>query len=371
MASMDTVTRKSGPDGYKVKWREDGVQRSMTFDDRQQAELLRKFLTANGNRFELAESAAASAMAAGPTLAETIEEHITGLTGIEERTRADYRRDARLHIVPYLGQLRTSTLGRRDIKAWVNGVHAEGSAPKSIANWHALLSAVLTTAMNEGLRPDNPCKGVRLPERDRRDDHEVFMEPEEYRALLAHIPAPWQPLVETLAGTGARWGEVTALQVQDLVTAGAVPFVRIAKAWKKDAHGRPYLSRPKTRRSLREVTISPALAERLAELAAGRGSGQFLLQSPTGRPVSYNYFHGRVWQPAMDRAVAAGDLRARPKIHNLRHSHGSWLIAEGLDLMAVQRRLGHESITTTTNIYGHISARTERAAAEAMTRALG
>lgn len=374
MASTQIVKRKNGTVAHKVLWREDGRQRSMTFDDeaRQQAQLLERFLTANGNNFAKAESAAASAIAAGPSLADVIEEHIAGLTGVEDRTRADYRRDARLHLIPQLGHLQAGTITRRQIRDWVNTAHADGAAPKSIANWHGLLSAVMATAVDEGLRADNPCKGVRLPERDRRNDHEVFMEPEEYAALLPELPATWRPLVEVLGGTGARWGEVTALQVNDLVHTAAVPYLRVNKAWKKDAQGRPFLSRPKTRRSVREVTISSTLAGTLLELAAQRSSGEsFLLQSPSGRAVNYNYFQGRIWTPAVLRAVEKGGLRHRPKIHDLRHSHGSWLIAEGVDLLTVQRRLGHESITTTTNIYGHISQRTERAAADAIGRVLG
>ena len=44
----------------------------------------------------------------------------------------------------------------------------------------------------------------------------------------------------------------------------------------------------------------------------------------------------------------------RPRIHDLRHTHVSWLIAQGVQLPAISRRLGHESITTTIDRYGHL-----------------
>jgi integrase len=370
MASQKTLIRSNGSLAHKVYWREAGVQHSMTFDDEYQANVLARFLTANGNNFKVAERAAQQALAEGPTLAESIEDHIRALTGIEDRTREDYRRDARLHLIPQLGHLRTSKLDRRAVREWVNDVHASGAAVKSIANWHALLSATLATAIDEGLRTDHPCKGVRLPQRDRVDDHEKFLEADEYKIVLAQFSPHWRSLLEVLAGTGARWGEVTAFKASDLVVPanGKPAYLRINKAWKKDAKGRPYLSRPKTSRSYRDVTISPELLDLLRSLP--REPDDYLLQSPRGGVVTYNYFHQKVWKPALLAAVSRGDLYRIPKIHDLRHSHGSWVLAEGVDMLTVQRRLGHESITTTTNRYGHITERSSQAAADAISRAL-
>ena len=47
-------------------------------------------------------------------------------------------------------------------------------------------------------------------------------------------------------------------------------------------------------------------------------------------------------------------LTKRPRVHDLRHTHASWMIAAGVDLFVLQRRLGHESITTTTETYAHL-----------------
>ena len=371
MASTYILERKNGTLGHKVAWREGGKQRSMTFDHASQAALLNKHLDLCGNVLELAEASAANEVASGPTLSDTIEEHIRGLTGIEERTRKDYRRDARLHINPHLGHIAIGALTRRQIRDWINAAQEEGAAPKSIANWHGLLYATCATAVDEGLRADNPCKGVRLPQRDQRDDHEKFMEPDEYEALLGFIPPHWRILVELLAGTGARWGEVTALRVEDLVLTGPVPFVRINKAWKRGADGRPFLSRPKTRRSHREITISKQLAAKLSATNTGQPGTAFLIRGPKDGPVNYNYFQGKVWTPAVRKALDAGAIQSHAKIHGLRHTHASILLTSGVDLMTVQRRLGHESITTSANLYGHLNQRNDTSAVDAIEKALG
>ena len=52
-------------------------------------------------------------------------------------------------------------------------------------------------------------------------------------------------------------------------------------------------------------------------------------------------------------------------MHDLRHTHASWMIAAGTDLFVLQRRLGHESITTTTETYAHLLPDQQAAAAAA------
>ena len=54
-------------------------------------------------------------------------------------------------------------------------------------------------------------------------------------------------------------------------------------------------------------------------------------------------------------AVAAEHI-APFRFHDLRHTHVAWLIAGGAPLPHIQARLGHESITTTIDTYGHLLA---------------
>lgn len=86
-----------------------------------------------------------------------------------------------------------------------------------------------------------------------------------------------------------------------------------------------------------------------------------------GGPITSGPFHHHIWQPACD---AAG-LSPRPRVHDLRHSHASALIAAGVPLPVVQRRMGHESIQTTVDVYGHLAPDAYAGAAEAMSVAMG
>jgi integrase len=56
-----------------------------------------------------------------------------------------------------------------------------------------------------------------------------------------------------------------------------------------------------------------------------------------------NHWRTQIWYPT----CATADLHPRPRMHDLRHAHASWLLAGGADLQTVRERLGHQSITTT------------------------
>ncbi|MFE3139335.1 tyrosine-type recombinase/integrase [Streptomyces scopuliridis] len=75
---------------------------------------------------------------------------------------------------------------------------------------------------------------------------------------------------------------------------------------------------------------------------------------PEGGKWDPGTFRRLRWVPAIELAVEKYGLIKRPRIHDLRHSHASWLIAAKVPLPAIQGRLGHESITTTVDRYGHL-----------------
>ena len=90
--------------------------------------------------------------------------------------------------------------------------------------------------------------------------------------------------------------------------------------------------------------------------------------APRGRPVftispdTEVFPQHRQWLDAWYDATKAAEanednplkLERRPRIHDIRHSHASMMIAGGMNLYELANRLGHESIITTTKTYGHL-----------------
>ena len=58
-------------------------------------------------------------------------------------------------------------------------------------------------------------------------------------------------------------------------------------------------------------------------------------------------------------------------LHALRHTHASQLIASGMDVLTISRRLGHGSPTITLGVYGHLFSNTDERAAQIIEAAFG
>ncbi|MBU5422907.1 site-specific integrase [Cellulomonas hominis] len=270
----------------------------------------------------------------------------------------------------------------RHVAGWVRAMTERGLSPKSIANVHGLLSAAMTTAVPLGYRADNPCVGVELPKSVATRDEMTVLSGDEFGLLLSKVSPHYQPLVLTLVATGLRWGEATALTAGDVDLSARPVTVRVTKAWKRDADRRWYVGPPKTKRARRTVSPSDDLVDLLLPLVVGKAPDELLFTNTVGSQFSSSRFWTTTWTPALDaasnprRADGSPDpdtprLTKRPRVHDLRHTHASWMIAAGTDLFVLQRRLGHESITTTTETYAHLLPDQQRPAADAAGRALG
>lgn len=367
MATLQTRRRGDGTLSYRVRWYDPitGEKPSMTFDERDEAQRLKTLLEASGHRLDKANEAMAAVKAKEPTVAELAERHIKGLTGVSTRTREDNRRDVRNHIAPELGALPVSAVDVERVKAWVNARHDSGMAPKTLRNVHGLLSAIFSTAVAVKLREDNPCRGVRLPEVE--GEEMVFLDEREFAVLVAHVPEHYRLFVRFLVGTGLRWGEATALTPADVTfTQAGKARVRVAKAWKRLGDGSMGVGTPKTKRGRRSVPVPPSMVAEVRTLCVARPNDEPLFVTAGGTRMHHGNFAYRIWKPSVAKAAAIVDddgveipaekrIKNYPRIHDLRHTYASWMLAAGIDVTKLSRLMGHESITTTVDRYGHVA----------------
>lgn len=417
--TIKEIEHADGTVVFQVRTRAHGVHGSETFSTKAAARAFCENILEFGDEEALALLNRADRLHSDyvPTVTEMLERYIAHLTGVTDRTKDDYRAQHRRYL-GRIARLPVDHVGKPHVARIVNDMEAAGYSPKTIKNVINMLSSVFALAVEDGHAPTNPCRGVRLPKlRAQVDDDEdaeaQFLTPEEFVLLLGEIPQRWQPLVVFLVGTGLRWSEATAVQPRHVdVAAGTV---RVRQAWKKrppdKAAGVPggwFLGPPKSPRSRRTVN---AATQALAVARPLLSSTSFVFTTRGGGPVTHSNFFNRVWKPATIRATicadhlaegcrcgtpkprtcpvhterdargfqilpepcgCAGRLPFRPKIHALRHTHASWLIAEGMTLEQVQDQLGHESILTTRGVYGHLlpalGVETGRAASAALAR---
>lgn len=363
MASIRQRVRKDGSPYWSVLYVLSGKQTSSSFNDPQEALEFQTLANRTSPAKALEVLAAKGVESNEHTVASWCRHHVDHLTGVNEATRTKYRSFIANDISPCgIGLLPLTALTNADVAAWLNSLR--GSA-KTAANKHGFLAGALNAAVRAGQIHSNPCDGNRL----RRDEpaEMVFLTHAEFAVLLAAVSEPWQPLVEFLAATGCRWGEASAIRPRDVDLAEST--VSIQRAWRY-VSGKGYeLGPPKTRRSVRTIDVAPATLHKL-DLSgewvftnSGRGR-----RGDTG-PVRAHNFNPNVWVAALASAKAKG-LTKRPRVHDLRHTNASWLIQAGVPLTVIQRHLGHESIQTTSDRYGHLDRRSSRVVADVVGKAL-
>jgi len=132
----------------------------------------------------------------------------------------------------------------------------------------------------------------------------------------------------------------------------------------KSRHGKRTISLPAN-----VVDIMREHRRQLLELRLATGLGRL-----SDDDYVFPHLPGEPWRPDALSAAFARLVRSRKlptiRLHALRHSHASALIAAGLDVIAVSRRLGHGSPTITLNVYGHLFASKDAAAAKAIDAAM-
>ncbi|MFJ5038030.1 tyrosine-type recombinase/integrase [Streptomyces parvulus] len=410
MASVVTRRNKAGEiTSYQVKWRLGGSRSApgqterFTPDDegRDAAELFRQAVNEAGQQWPLGWVKGKGFISDDPGEQEFVFrayalDIIQNRSGISDRYRGDCERDLETYIFPTFENCDVRSVEhfcRKTIQAWVNTMAAtyvwRGSkrklmAGKTLKNLKGLLSSILDEAVKAEppLRDRNPCKGVRLPRVDNRglDDEDVdddieFLEPHEVEGIVDCLKRDEDKrLVRFKYATGLRWGEVSALARRHATqNASGKRRLKVVRSWHWSRQRGYYLDPPKTMRSRRVIGISDeAWKDLVAQgLTDGPTSG-LIFTNHKGERLPYSTFYDR-WTAAVEEAKRLGLLPdwKNPTLHDLRHSHAAALISAGHSLTYVQRRLGHESIQTTSDRYGHLLPEAEDAAMATIDKSLG
>ena len=350
MASIQHRQRADGTVAYRVMFRErkGGGVVSETFDTADQAEYFKGLVERIGGAAARAKRAQAQGEG-GPTMAEVLDHYIDAAPDITPGTGKEYRALlCRSGLADITGDVGVDMIDRADIEAWVKHRSTTPTkrtkrppAPKTVANEHGLISTVLDHAAQRGWRAGNPAKGVRLPKAHKPE--RAILTDTEFLTLWGHHSDHYKPLVWLLGATGLRWGEATALQWRDIGTT----TVTVERAWKHAGGSGRELGPPKTAKAYRRIETSARVIESLGERGNPNG---LVFANVRGDRINYQTFYTDHWVPACE---AAG-IYPRPTIHGLRHFAASHMLSQGADIFEVSRALGHESVSTTADVYGHL-----------------
>jgi integrase len=262
----------------------------------------------------------------------------------------------RNHVIARWGALPLDKIDHSAVQEWVTLLGSR-LAPASVTECLRLTSGVLRSAVRDRLVAFNPCEGVKVPRRRRKDTDDLTIDPDELVAkLLPVVPERYRALVALAGGTGLRWGECVGLcwDALDLAT-GTVRVIRVAEEVSGHVRLKPY---PKSKAGRRAVPLPPFVVELLrAHERAYRVHGQeYVFLTSAGEPLKRGTFRARTWKPSLVRAALPVALR----FHDLRHSYATWLVSDGVPINDVAKVMGHEQTSTTLDRYTHASKDRDR-----------
>lgn len=287
----------------------------------------------------------------------------------------------RCHILPGLGAKPLKELKHQHIQAFLNRKRQGGLAPGTVRNLRALISHGLEYAVKCNYVVRNEAA---LTEPPKEEPHEVaYLTPAETRALLEEVRGHrYEALVITLVSLGLRWGEATALRWEDVDLRAGTLSVRHSLY---TVGGKVTLGQPKTKKSKRTlklpaITLAALQEQRKQQLA--RRPAESPRKGRTSAKVRENAAHNWVFTSLVNTPV--GDERFRKelrewtaeaglptiRIHDLRHTAATLMLKQGIGVKVVSEILGHSSIRTTLDLYGHVLAEQRDEAAEKMNELL-
>lgn len=365
MASLRTYARNDGTTSHAVLFRNGRKQASRTFDDEASASRFRVLVEELGAARALKYLEEDLDDRVGATLDDLAARWLESKAGtVTPNILTGYRRDYDTWIAPRLGHREAATVTEVDVQAWIDWLRVQPSATgrplsaKSIADRHAILHQVYAwaSAKTRDLVPHNPCRETDLPKRVKTPPKGLRL-PELHALLEAAetVDHDAADLVAFMAGTGWRIGEAVALLAGAVEDDGDHVFVDMQRVLRR---GVGYTAGGKSDAAMRRLRVlGPAVAV-LRRRLVGLGPGDFVFTFADGRP---GVKRRRPWNVSSFRDVrwprlveAAGLTDRHPTPHWLRHTHVALCIAAGLSLAEVQRRLGHEDVQTTINIYGRM-----------------
>ena len=269
-------------------------------------------------------------------------EHRRG-QGRKRTTIEAYDSMIRVHLVPFFAGRTLERIGRREIQALIAHMMRTGSSAKTTRNALGILHSIFEYARREGWVQSNPCTLVDKPRVGDGDPDIRFLEPEEIEALLRGVPDDDLGRVErrmylAAAMTGMRQGELLALRWRDVDWPAL--RVRIRRNFVRGEFGTP-----KSKRSSRSVPLAVRLAgelDRLHQETPYRRDDDLVFAHPhTGKPIDRSRVLKR-----FKAALKRGEVRS-VRFHDLRHTFGTRMAAQGVPMRALQEMMGHRDFKTT------------------------
>jgi integrase len=310
-------------------------------------------------------------------------DYLERLVEVDKRdpsTIAKYRQILKNHIRPYqIARAKLSRLRTPDCQRWLDEMVLNVEYPTARKARGTLRTAIGHLA-RQGFINMNPMQDTVLEFVERDDDEVVIPEKEEVIAILKAAEAQREAdggraLAMTTLGFfgGLRPSELLGLERGSLSLVRVNPGVRISQR----VGMKGLIGRPKRKASHRDVPLGPRAVAVLRQWVTEglkdskpveafdqawvRRKIHMLFPAPDGKPISYFHFRRYIWQPLLEAAGITKPLPGEKPVNVakyapnvMRHFAASVWIEQRVPPKLIQDRIGHASIQTTMDVYGHL-----------------
>lgn len=268
------------------------------------------------------------------------------------------------YLIPAFGDRILTDIDIIDIRRWQSDMmkfRFSDGRPFSqtyLNTLQAQLSAIFNYAQKVYGLTYNPVKLAGTMGKSRAEEMN-FWTLEEFEQAMSVENKPHMKLAfETMFWTGMRVGELLALTPADILPPGKI---KVCKNFQV-VDGQKLIMTPKTPRSKREISIPSSLYEALKSYI--KTLGKYLKDDDR-----LFFFTKQALEHEMTRISEKSGVK-KIRIHDLRHSHAALCRYLGIPIDVLSRRLGHESIKTTIDTYGHLYSDSGQKVADKLEAAL-
>jgi integrase len=238
-------------------------------------------------------------------------------------------------------------LSTKTLETFYRTLSERGLSARTVRYVHSILRAAFKTAVRDRVLASNPASGAELPRQARREMH--ALDRDQLARLLAVSEA-----------TENRWHALWCV----LATGGLRPSEALRLTW-RDVNGEAVtvLGETKTASSRRTVTLPERtmaalrwhrVRQEAEQLTAGANyvDRGLIFANETGGPLDLRNAAARHFKPLLTAYYPLPDIR----VYDLRHTHITHLLASGVPVHVVAKRVGHASAKMTLDVYGHVLA---------------
>jgi len=290
------------------------------------------------------------------------------------KTADGYELIIRRHVIPYLGNITLTQLKPEHLQKYYTDKLSNGRcdgdgglSARTVRHHHTTLHTALATALKWGLIQRNPADAV-TPPRFQNPEWKTLTEDDIHNVLDTARLTPYYTLFYLAIFTGLRRSELLALRWSDLDLYMCKVYVN--RSLHQIRNGGIVFRSPKTGKGRRAIDLDAATAitlrKRREYVEAIRVELGVLLNDSDlvfcneedGSPLRPDTVT-HAWIKLTKRIGLSG-----VRFHDIRHSHASLMLKQGVPAKVVSERLGHASIQITLDTYSHVTPGMQAAAAD-------